>query len=99
MSRQSMKRSKTSERARGAWALQDAKARFSELVRKATAEGPQRVSVHGRESVVVIAEEEYRRLSGERSGSLLVELMAASPLGEVEFEHVPIKGPVRDVKL
>jgi prevent-host-death family protein len=39
----------------GRWALQDAKARFSELVRKAKTEGPQRITVHGREEVVVIA--------------------------------------------
>src|SRR5438876_1364277 len=39
----------------GYWLLQDAKARFSELVRKARSEGPQHVTVHGRDEVVVIA--------------------------------------------
>lgn len=44
------------------WKLQDAKARFSELVRLARTEGPQRVTVRGAESVVVIATDELERL-------------------------------------
>ena len=36
------------------WKLQDAKARFSELVRKARAGSPQKVTVHGREAVVIL---------------------------------------------
>jgi prevent-host-death family protein len=41
--------------ATGRWLLQDAKARFSELVRRVRSEGPQRVTVHGRDEVVVIS--------------------------------------------
>jgi prevent-host-death family protein len=44
------------------WKLQDAKARFSELVRRARTEGPQRVTVRGREAVVVIAAADLDRL-------------------------------------
>ena len=44
------------------WKLQDAKARFSELVRRAQTEGPQRVTVRGHDAVVVIAAEELERL-------------------------------------
>jgi len=44
-----------------AWQLQEAKQRFSELVRKAESEGPQVVTRNGREVVVVVAAEEYRR--------------------------------------
>ena len=47
----------------GRWLLQDAKARFSELVRRVRSEGPQRVTIHGREEVVVISAEEFRRLN------------------------------------
>jgi len=43
------------------WKLQDAKARFSELVRRVRSEGPQHVTVHGRDEVVVISAEEFRR--------------------------------------
>jgi prevent-host-death family protein len=45
-----------------AWALQDAKAKFSEVVRRAQTEGPQRVTVRGEPSVVVVAEAEFERL-------------------------------------
>ena len=41
----------------GYWLLQDAKARFSELVRRVRSEGPQHVTIHGRDEVVVIAAE------------------------------------------
>jgi antitoxin Phd len=83
----------------GRWPLQKAKAQFSELVRIAQAEGPQHVTVHGRDSVVVLSEAEYSKLKGARSGKLLVEALANSPLGDVVMEHEPIRGPVRDVKL
>ena len=45
-----------------AWKLEDAKARFSEVVRRARADGPQRVTVRGQDAVVVIAVEELARL-------------------------------------
>jgi antitoxin Phd len=41
------------------WKLQDAKARFSELVRQARAGEPQRVTVHGKDAVVVVDPERY----------------------------------------
>jgi prevent-host-death family protein len=81
------------------WPLQDAKARLSELIRKAQSDGPQHVTVHGRGSVVVLSEEEYSRLTGARSGQRLVDLLRASPLGDVKIEHPGIRGPIRDVDL
>jgi prevent-host-death family protein len=47
------------------WPVQDAKQRFSELVRKAQADGPQVVTRHGEEIAVVIDIAYYRRLKGE----------------------------------
>lgn len=47
-----------------AWQVQTAKQRFSELVERAVTEGPQIVTKHGRETVVVIDIGEYRRLLG-----------------------------------
>ncbi len=44
------------------WKLQDAKAQFSELVRRAQTEGPQRVTVRGHDAVVVIAADGLERL-------------------------------------
>jgi prevent-host-death family protein len=83
----------------GYWLLQDAKARFSELVRKVRSEGPQHVTVHGRDEVVVIAAEEFRRLKGSATGQALIEAMQASPHRDIEI--APRRGtmPVRDVSL
>ncbi len=47
------------------WQLQSAKQRFSEVVERAIAEGPQVVTRRGRAVVVVLAIEAYRRLSAE----------------------------------
>ena len=81
------------------WLLQDAKARFSELVRRVRSEGPQHVTVHGRDEVVVIAAEEYRRLQGARTGQALVDAIQASPHREIEIEVHRAPLPVRDVTL
>jgi len=48
------------------WQLQDAKARFSELVKRARECGPQHVSVRGVPAVVVVSEEEFARLTSSR---------------------------------
>jgi prevent-host-death family protein len=48
----------------GHWQLQDAKQRFSELIRSVRVDGPQFVTRHGEEVAVVIDIAEYRRLRG-----------------------------------
>ncbi len=84
----------------GHWLLQDAKARFSELVRRVRSEGPQHVTVHGRDEVVVIAVEDYRRLQGQQTGRALVEALQASPHPEIDLTLAPsTQAPVRDVAL
>jgi len=83
----------------GRWVLHEAKARFSEVVRQANTVGPQHVTVHGRNEVVIMSAEEYARLKGERSGRLLVDLMRKSPLRDIEIEPAAEPSPVRDVDL
>jgi len=83
----------------GHWLLQDAKARFSELVRKVRSEGPQRVTVHGRDEVVVIAAEEFRRLKGSRTGQALIDAIQSSPYRDANIEPSRAPLPVRDVSL
>lgn len=83
----------------GYWVLQDAKARFSELVRKVHSEGPQHVTVHGRDEVVVIAADEFRRLKGAMTGAALIEAIQASPYRELDLEAPRSAMPVRDVEL
>src|ERR1700754_1131445 len=81
----------------GYWVLQDAKARFSELVRRAHSEGPQHVTVHGRDEVVVLTAEEYRRLQGNVTGQALVDALQASPHRDIALDVERQAFPVRDV--
>jgi len=60
------------------WALQDAKARFSELVDASLQEGPQVVTRRGVETVVVVPVEEWRRLN-ERPRKSAIEVLVHDP--------------------
>src|SRR5947207_7808603 len=83
----------------GHWLLQDAKARFSELIRRVRSEGPQHVTIHGREEVVVISVEEFHRLRGDKTGAALVAVMQASPYRETPIEPKRERSPIRAVLL
>jgi prevent-host-death family protein len=50
------------------WKLEDAKARLSEVVRLAATNGPQWVTIRGKEAAVVIAPEDYRQLLPKPKG-------------------------------
>jgi antitoxin Phd len=81
------------------WRLQEARSRFSEVVRLAREAGPQRVTVRGREAVVVVASEDFERLCHPATGADLVRAMADPRVRELDFEQPKIKPPVRDVEL
>jgi prevent-host-death family protein len=83
----------------GRWRLQDAKARFSEVVRDAQQRGPQRVTLHGKDAVVIVGAEEFDRLQRPVTGRDIVAALAASPLAEVEFDRLTVESKVRDIKL
>jgi prevent-host-death family protein len=68
------------------WQLQEAKQRFSELVRKALEGGPQVVTRHGRDAVVVISAREFARLRGA-GGDFKQFLRAAPDLARLELER------------
>jgi prevent-host-death family protein len=93
------KRRKGSAKRPGRWQLQDAKARFSELVRLAKQEGPQHVTVHGRDEVVVMGVDDFRRLAGERTGQALVDALQQSPHRSESIEPRRSRMRVRDVNL
>ena len=82
------------------WQLQTAKARFSELFRRARSEGPQYVTRGGKEAVVIVPSEEFDRLTARARQPLsLVEFFAQSPLAgvDLDLERKPDYG--RKVKL
>jgi hypothetical protein len=57
------------------------------------------VTVRGRDEVVVISAEEFRRLRGSQTGEALVAAMQASPYRDIELEPKRFVLPVRDVAL
>ncbi len=72
----------------GHWLLQDAKARFSEVVRLAGTEGPQLVTVRGKEAAVILAPEEYERLLPKARGHQpLVRFLQGLGLEDIEIER------------
>src|SRR5262245_41514731 len=82
-----------------AWKLQDAKAHFSQVVREAREQGPQRVTVHGKDAVVILSAEDYARLAPAAAQPSLHALLSSSPLRDLDFEHGCVRSPVRDVEL
>lgn len=83
--------------ATGRWKLEDAKARFSEVVRHAREEGPQRVSVRGQDAVVVMSVEEFERLAPEKPRLPFVQFMESLHLEGIDLDREVDRG--RDVEL
>src|SRR5437764_1364208 len=82
------------------WQLQTAKAKFSEVFRLARTEGPQRITRQGKDSVVVISEEEYKRLTAKaRRPKSLVQFFRESPLVSVRLDPQRDKETGRDIEL
>ena len=74
------------------WPVQDAKARFSELLDTCLKDGPQVVSRRGTEAAVLVPIEEWRRLQQAARPTLKELLLANAPRGEIP---VPPRGRVR----
>jgi antitoxin Phd len=74
------------------WPVQDAKARFSELLQASVREGPQIVTKRGVETAVLVPIEEWRRLSASSRPTLKDLLLAPEPRFELE---VPKRGTIK----
>jgi antitoxin Phd len=98
-SREVRRWSKAIRRPLPAWKLQDAKAHFSRVVREAIEYGPQRVTLHGKDAVVILSAADYARLAPAATQPSLHALLSQSPLRDLEFEHGSVRSPVRDVEL
>jgi antitoxin Phd len=68
------------------WQLQEAKQKFSELVERALEEGPQVVTRHGQEVVVVVSKREYDKLSA-RGPDLKRHLLSGPKFDDLELER------------
>ncbi|MBC7943758.1 MAG: type II toxin-antitoxin system prevent-host-death family antitoxin [Burkholderiales bacterium] len=80
------------------WQLQDAKNRLSELVRNAREQGPQVITLHGADAVVVVAADEYRKIARQPRGSL-VDFFRRSPLVGIELNLSRSRDSGRDIDL
>ena len=79
------------------WQLQEAKNRFSNLVKRAQHEGPQIVTKHGKKAVVVLSVDDYRKMS--RPKTTLLEFMQKSPLSGIDIDISRDKNVPRNVKM
>jgi prevent-host-death family protein len=66
------------------WQLQEAKAKFSQLVRS-TVNKPQIITSRGEETAVVLSMKDYRELKGEKQQTIW-EFFHNSPFRDVELE-------------
>jgi antitoxin Phd len=82
------------------WQIQTAKARFSEVFRKARTEGPQLVTRQGKEGVVIISDQQYERLVGKaHQPKSLVQFFRESPLVGVELDWTRNRDESEDIDL
>ena len=68
------------------WQMQEAKARLSEVVKRAELEGPQDITLHGRSVAVLLSRATFDRLSGQQASVL--DFMQASPLAGLDDDLV-----------
>lgn len=86
------------------WQIQDAKQRFSEMIRAVTSEGPQVITRHGQDVAVVVEIGEYHRLT--RPAAELADILLGGPklddgaadvFAEIEAERKADFGRVADL--
>ena len=87
------------------WQIQDAKQRFSEMIRAVTSKGPQVITRHGEDVAVVVDIGEYRRLtrpSADLASILLggpkLDESAADVFSEIEAERKADFGRTLDLE-
>lgn len=76
------------------WQLQEAKSKFSQLVEEAMTNGPQVVTKHGIESVVVVSKEKYSALTKKKNS--LADLLEYAPKATLELKRS--KETIRDLE-
>jgi len=79
------------------WQLQDAKSKFSQLVDKAMLHQPQIVTKRGREAVVIMSFDDYKRIT--KPDSDLVSFFRNSPLFDTDLDLSRNKELPREIDL
>ncbi len=81
------------------WQMQEAKAKFAEVVKRAASEGPQIVTYRGTDAAVVLSADEYRRLEAKHP-SLVEHLLSGSKLDDATIDLINERSrdPGRDIE-
>ena len=79
------------------WQLQEAKAKFSEVVKLANQEGPQEITMHGKPTAILISQKDFEKITKKKQS--LVSFMRSSPLASVDIKLERDKSPAREIKL
>ncbi len=79
------------------WQLQEAKGKFSEVVKRAQSQGPQNITVHGEPVAVLLSRRDYLKLTHPKPS--LVELLRASPLVGSDLKITREQTSTRKIKL
>ncbi|MFO0375386.1 MAG: type II toxin-antitoxin system Phd/YefM family antitoxin [Alphaproteobacteria bacterium] len=79
------------------WQLQEAKAHLSEVVKLCTSQGPQLLTVRGKEEAVILSKKDYEKLTG-KSVSFL-KMMTSSPLKGLDMEFERDHSKNREINL
>jgi len=79
------------------WQLQEAKGKFSEVVKRALSEGPQGITVRGEPVAVLVSCAEYARLTHPKPR--FVEFMRGSPMVGVKLKTEREAGVTREIAL
>jgi prevent-host-death family protein len=79
------------------WTLQEAKNKFSQVVENALRDGPQSVTRNGKEAVVIVSAEEWRKKADEEQS--LADFLLDSPLRDSGLALERDRSPVRPVEL
>lgn len=79
------------------WQLQEAKSHFSEVVDEALFHGPQQITRHGEEVVVILSFKEFKKLTRPKGD--IVSFFSRSPLAKVDIDLSRSKETARSVHL
>ncbi|MBN4055237.1 type II toxin-antitoxin system Phd/YefM family antitoxin [bacterium AH-315-K03] len=79
------------------WQLQDAKAKFSEVVKLANQEGPQEITMRGQPTAILLSLEDFEKIKGEKPS--LVSFLRSSPLVGVDLDLTRDASPAREIEL
>ena len=78
------------------WKLQEAKARLSELLKSAQREGPQQITVRGKQVAVILSRSDFDRLAANKPS--FVKFLQDSPLKGINLKIDRDKSPTRELK-